>query len=72
MFARPIEEIVNQGREFSGDMKYPSIIEEMKSRTIKYSVALDNALQNRVFIFGSKFKAADINLGYTIRAAKRV
>jgi len=71
-FARPIGEIVNHRREFPGDLEYPDVVEEMKSRTIKCTLAVDNALQDRDFILGNEFSAADISLGYTIRAAKRV
>ena len=71
-FARPIGEIVNHRREFPGDLEYLDVAEEMKSRTIKCTLAVDNALQDRDFILGNEFSAADISLGYTIRAAKRV
>ena len=69
-FARPVGEIVNHCREFPGEQEIPDIVKEMQSRVFKSILALDKALEEKPFILGAEFTAADISLGYTLLIAQ--
>ena len=69
-FSRPVGEIVNHSREFPGELGIPDIVKEMQSRIFKCILALDKALEEKPFILGKEFSAADISLGYTLLIAQ--
>jgi glutathione S-transferase len=69
-FSRPVGEIVNHRREFPGELGIPDVVKEMQSRIFKCILALDKALEEKPFILGKEFSAADISLGYTLLIAQ--
>ncbi len=69
-FARPLGEIVNHRRVFA-DRAIPEVIEEMKARTRLCADALDREMRGKDYLVGS-FTAADIMMGYTLRAYERL
>lgn len=69
-FSRPVGEIVNHSREFPGELGIPDVVKEMQSRIFKCILALDKALEEKPFILGKEFSAADISLGYTLLIAQ--
>ena len=69
-FSRPVGEIVNHRREFPGELGIPDVVKEMQSRIFKCILALDKALEEKSFILGKEFSAADISLGYTLLIAQ--
>ena len=69
-FSRPVGEIVNHRREFPGELGIPDVVKEMQSRILKCILALDKALEEKPFILGKEFSAADISLGYTLLIAQ--
>jgi glutathione S-transferase len=69
-FSRPVGEIVNHRREFPGELGIPDVVKEMQSRIFKCILALDRALEEKPFILGKEFSAADISLGYTLLIAQ--
>ncbi|MBH68154.1 MAG: hypothetical protein CMM58_07365 [Rhodospirillaceae bacterium] len=71
-FARPIGEIVNHRREFPETKEIPDVIEEMKGRAFKCVLIIDQSLKDDPYILGKEFSAADISIGYTLRAAKKI
>ena len=66
-FARPLGEIVNHKRMF-GTNASQEIIEEMRDRARLCAQALGNAIDGKTWILGEAFSAADIMLGYSLRA----
>lgn len=64
-FARPLGEIVNHRRAFPNDT-IPGIVDEMKDRARLCAQALDATLQQKLFLCGNDFTAADIMMGYTL------
>ena len=66
-FARPIGEIVNHRRSF-GDDAMESVIDEMKGRARLSAQAVDAAVAGRTYLLDDEFTAADINMGYSIKA----
>ena len=71
-FSRPVGEIVNHRREFPGELEILDVVKEMQSRIFKCILALDKALEEKPFILGKKFSAADISLGYTLLIAQNM
>ena len=69
-FTRPLGEIVNHRRVFA-DRAIPEVIEEMKARTRLCVDALEREMRGRDYLLGD-FTAADIMMGYTLRACERL
>ena len=69
-FSRPVGEIVNHRREFPGELGITDVVKEMQSRIFKCILVLDKALEEKPFILGKEFSAADISLGYTLLIAQ--
>ena len=69
-FSRPVGEIVNHHREFPGELGITDVVKEMQSRIFKCILVLDKALEEKPFILGKEFSAADISLGYTLLIAQ--
>ena len=69
-FSRPVGEIVNHRREFPGELGITDVVKEMQSRIFKCILVLNKALEEKPFILGKKFSAADISLGYTLLIAQ--
>ena len=69
-FARPLGEIVNHRRVFA-DRAIPEIVEEMKARARLCADALDREMRDKDYLVGS-FTAADVMMGYTLRACERL
>ena len=65
-FARPLGEIVNHGREFPGEARIAAVVDEMKRRAIVCLDALESTLNDRHYLLGAEFNAADIMMGYTL------
>jgi len=68
--ARPLGEVVNHGRAFPGEARIPEVVAEMQSRSQLCLDALADTLQDRDYLLGSNFSAADIMLGYSLMLAK--
>ena len=66
-FERPLGEIVNPKRMF-GPNASQEIIEEMRDRARLCAQALGNAIDGKTWVLGEAFSAADIMLGYSLRA----
>ena len=69
-FARPLGEIVNHRRVFA-DRAVPEVIEEMKDRARLCADALDGEMLGKDYLVGD-FTAADIMMGYSLRAYERL
>ena len=69
-FARPLGEIVNHRRVFA-DRAIPEVIEEMKARARLCVDALDREMRGKDYLAGN-FTAADVMMGYTLRAYERL
>lgn len=69
-FARPLGEIVNHRRAFA-DRAIPEVIEEMKARARLCADALDREMCGKDYLVGD-FTAADVMMGYTLRAYRRL
>lgn len=69
-FSRPVGEIVNHRREFPGELGITDVVKEMQSRIFKCILVLNKALEEKPFILGKEFSAADISLGYTLLIAQ--
>ena len=65
-FSRPLGEIVNHGREFPGDQKISAVVEEMQNRAVAAGEMVAAHLEDRDYLLGSEFTAADISMGYTV------
>ncbi len=65
-FARPLGELVNHTRQFPGPKSIPAVMEEMKDRAALSVDAVSAAVQNRAYLMGAEFSAADIMMGYSI------
>ncbi len=70
-FSRPLGEIVNHNREFA-DNPLSHIVDEMKDRARLCVQALDAALDEKSWILGETFSAADIMLGLSMRGYLRL
>lgn len=70
-FARPLGEIVNHLREFSGELTNEAALEEMRNRGRLCIEALVPELSQRDYIAGENFSAADIMLGYSVMLATK-
>ncbi|MEO8008803.1 MAG: glutathione S-transferase, partial [Betaproteobacteria bacterium] len=70
-FARPLGEIVNHRREFAG-AEAPAAIAEMRARALSCAQAVDQAVQDKSYLLGDEFSAADIMMGYTLRIYQRL
>ncbi len=64
--SRPLGEIVNHRREFPGEQEIPAMIEEMKDRIEACLQALADHTQDRSYLLGEAFTAADIMVGYAL------
>ena len=64
--ARPLGEMVNHTRQFPGAKSIPAVLEEMKDRAALSLDAVNAAVQNRDYLMGAEFSAADIMMGYSI------
>ena len=69
-FTRPLGEVVNHRRVF-GDRAIPEVVEEMKERARQCADALDREMHGKDYLVGG-FTAADIMMGYTLRAYRRL
>jgi len=69
-FARPLGEIVNHRRAFADDGQIPAVVEEMTNRARLCLDALEDALDDRPYLLGDEFSAADIMMGYTLLIAR--
>ena len=67
---RPLGEVVNHRRVF-GDRAIPEVVEEMKERARQCADALDREMHGKDYLVGG-FTAADIMMGYTLRAYRRL
>ncbi|MEM7404138.1 MAG: glutathione S-transferase [Pseudomonadota bacterium] len=70
-FARPIGEVVAHKR-FYGDNAQDMIMDEMKDRARVCATAVSAALEDREFLLGPAFTAADVMMGYTVMLANMV
>jgi len=73
--SRPLGEIVNHRREFSGqdalsDHTAERLIEEMKDRAAECLSAIAAQVQRQDYLLGAQFSAADIMVGYGIALAQ--
>ena len=68
--ARPLGEIVNHGREFPGDQRIPAVTTEMANRAAACLSAVAEHMQNRQYLVGERFTAADVMTGYSILIAE--
>ncbi|MEM7220844.1 MAG: glutathione S-transferase [Pseudomonadota bacterium] len=64
--ARPLGELVNHAREFSG-REIPEVRAEMIDRSVLSAEALGDAVADRDYLLGDSFSAADIMAGYSVR-----
>jgi glutathione S-transferase len=65
-FSRPLGEMVNHGRAFPGDARIDAVVAEMAGRAEACAQAVADAVQDRDYLLGNEFTAADIMMGYTI------
>jgi glutathione S-transferase len=65
-FSRPLGEIVNHGREFPGEKRIDAVVAEMANRGVLAGQMVADHMQNRTYLLGETFTAADISMGYTI------
>jgi len=70
-FARPLGEIVNHRREFAS-AEIAAVIAEMRARALSCAQAVDQAVQDKSYLLGDEFSAADIMMGYTLRIYQRL
>lgn len=68
--ARPLGEIVNHSREFPGAARLPAVVEEMANRAAVCLQAVAAHVQDKQYLLGDKFSAADISMGYSIMLAE--
>ncbi len=68
--ARPLGEIVNHGREFPGDLRIPEVADEMANRAAICLQAVAQHMQDRQYLLGEHFSAADISMGYSLMLAE--
>ena len=66
-FARPLGEIVNHQRAFVEGQRSDRAMADMRERAWLCVSALEAALQNRPWILGDAFSAADVMLGYSLK-----
>jgi glutathione S-transferase len=71
-FARPLGEIVNHSRKFPGPNSIQAVLDEMADRAILCMQAVAAETQNKDYICGSEFNAADIMMGYSISVAEHL
>ena len=69
-FSRPLGEIVNHGRMFA-ERAIAEVVEEMKDRARLCADALDREMRGKDYLIG-EFTAADIMMGYALRAFERL
>lgn len=70
-FARPLGEIVNHQRVFSGAQVIPHALDEMADRAELCMQAVDQHLQEtHPYLLGEVFSAADIMMGYSLNLAQ--
>ena len=69
-FARPLGEMVNHNRQFPGSNSIQMVLDEMADRAALCMQAVATETQNKDYICGSEFNAADIMMGYTLLLAE--
>ncbi len=68
--SRPLGEIVNHGREFPDDKRIPAVVDEMARRAADCLHAIGEHMNEREYLVGGHFTAADIMVGYGIYLAE--
>ena len=68
--ARPLGEVVNHGREFPGEHRITAVVTEMENRAELSLQAVSDHLQNKDYLLGTQFSAADIMMGYSVMLAQ--
>ncbi len=68
--SRPLGEIVNHGREFPDEQRIPAVVAEMARRAGDCLRAIGEHVENRQYLVGEQFTAADIMVGYGIHLAE--
>ena len=68
--SRPLGEIVNHGREFPDDKRIPAVVDEMGRRAADCLRAIGEHMENRQYLVGEQFTAADIMVGYGVYLAE--
>jgi len=69
-FARPLGEMVNHTRQFPGSKSIQAVLDEMADRATLCLQAVTAETQDKDYICGSEFNAADIMMGYSISLAE--
>lgn len=68
--ARPLGEIVNHGREFPAEARIPEVVNEMANRAAVCLEAVAAHVEDKQYLVGNVFSAADISMGYSLMLAE--